>query len=168
MTAATAVPVTAALVLTGCTLAGPAPRQVDFGFRLDATGNVVVAYPLCAAHEVAGASVYVEATGSGADGDGFTTLWSGRDPATEEAKRGVFVIGTDADFREHEAVKSPLPDGYYVAVTERSGGQEQDGQDHWVTPSRLKGRSLGLDEYLTDKGKTLTRDQINAQAVCAK
>ncbi|MER8044204.1 hypothetical protein [Streptomyces sp. NPDC094032] len=155
--------------LTGCALTGPAPRQVDFGFRLDSAGDVVVAYPLCAAHEVVGASVYVRATGKGEDGDGFTTLWSGSEPTGEEAKRGVFTVGTNTSFgQEPRPVRSPLPDGYYVSVTERVAGKEKDGQDHWVTPSSLKNRSLAPNEYLTDKGKILTRDEINAQAHCPK
>ncbi|MFD9036131.1 hypothetical protein ACFVZW_34085 [Streptomyces sp. NPDC059567] len=158
------------LTLTGCTLTGPAPRRIDFGFRLDGAGNVVVAYPLCATHEIAGASVHVDGAGDGEDGDGFTTLWSATTPSAEEAKRGVFTVGVKSGFQtETRPLKSPFPDGFYVSVTERNAvGKEKEGQDHWVTPSTLKGRQLGPDEYLTDRGKVLTRDGINAQAHCAK
>ncbi|MFC9700084.1 hypothetical protein ACFTWD_05235 [Streptomyces sp. NPDC056943] len=158
----------AVLALTGCVV-GPAPRQVDFGFRLDGSGNVVVAYPLCATYEIAGASIYVDAKGEGEDGDGFTTLWSATDPTAEEAERGVFAVGAAAGFRqETRPLKAPLPDGFYVAVTELAAGKEKNGQDHWVTPSRLKGKQLAPGEYVTEEGKVLTRDQINAQAICPK
>ncbi|MDT9688869.1 hypothetical protein Q5762_10975 [Streptomyces sp. P9(2023)] len=159
----------AALTLTGCNLAGTAPRQIDFGFRLDASGNLVVAYPLCATSEVDGASIYVEAVGEGEDGNGFTTLWSATTAATEEAKRGLFTVGVQSSFRnELRPLKAPLPDGFYVAVMERVHGKEKNGQDHWVTLARLKNKILAPDEYLTEEGKTLTRDEINAQAYCSK
>ncbi|MGW6967479.1 hypothetical protein ACWGET_25920 [Streptomyces zaomyceticus] len=156
----------AVFVLAGCVV-GPAPRQVDFGFRLDGSGSVVVAYPLCAAHEIAGASIYVDVKGKGEDGNGFTTLWSAKGPTTGEVKRGVFAVGAKSGFRqEPRPLKAPLPDGFYVAVTELVAGKEENGQDHWVTPSRLKGRQLAPGEFLTEKGEVMTRDEINAQAHC--
>ncbi|MFI2734606.1 hypothetical protein [Streptomyces sp. NPDC018711] len=155
---------------SACTLTGPAPGRLDFGFRLDGAGNVIVAYPLCAANEIAGASIYVNAPGKGEDGDGFTTLWSATGPRTEEAKRGVFTVGTSADFaKETRPLKARLPeDGFYVSVKELSGGKQEDGRDHWVVPSLLKGKKPAADEWSTDKGKVLTRDEINSQAYCEK
>ncbi|MFI0928323.1 hypothetical protein ACH4TP_31040 [Streptomyces sp. NPDC021012] len=153
---------------SACTLTGPGPHQIDFGFRLDGAGNVIVAYPLCATNEIAGASVYVDVPGEGEDGNGFTTLWSATGPKTKEAKRGVFTVGTSADFaKETRPLKARLPeDGFYVSVKELSGGKQEDGRDHWVVPSLLKGKKPAADEWSTDKGKVLTRDEINSQAYC--
>ncbi len=92
----------------------------------------MVAYPICPGYTVSGAEIY-------ADDDDFTTLWKAHGARSAETEQGLFEVGGDAGFAEEEQpLRGELPDGFYVAVVEKTGGTEEDGRDGWIDLSRLK------------------------------
>ncbi|MFJ8871419.1 hypothetical protein ACIRD6_37440 [Streptomyces sp. NPDC102473] len=127
---------------------------------------MTVAVPLCPSEAVFGAESYISVEGEG-DGGGFTRLWRATDPRSPEVAAGVFSVNTGRSFG---TIEKPMavaqPQKFYVAV--RQSGDVDYSRTDYVDMARLKSAELADDEFLTCKGKVMTRDKINAQRTCPK
>ncbi|MFJ2829126.1 hypothetical protein ACIPC1_16385 [Streptomyces sp. NPDC087263] len=153
------------LLMSACTYPGPNPPE--FGYNTTGSGDIVIAYPLCPGYTVSGASVYVRADSDGGNFD-FRTLWQAVGPASKAAESGLFTVGTSASFQTVKLpLKGDLPNGFYVEVGETFQGREADGRDGWIDLKHLTSAHLKSGEFMTSKGKVMTRDQISAQLTCS-
>ncbi|MCX5400746.1 hypothetical protein [Streptomyces sp. NBC_00102] len=157
--------VAAMAVVTACTIPGPTPPIA--GFRLEGA-ELMIVMPVCPGAVVREAEAVVRVKGEGR-GDGFKTLWKAVRPKVPEARRGVFAVGSARDFAsEVMPVAGKLPNAYYVSVRFETAVHGYSGQDGEVDLSRLPSVTLGPDEYMTQRGKVMTRAQIEAQLPCGR
>ncbi|MDT7847000.1 hypothetical protein [Streptomyces justiciae] len=156
--------VVGAVLMSACTYPGPNPAE--FGYKRAADGDIVIAYPLCPGHAVAGAAIYVRADDDGGDFD-FKTLWQADRPVAKSVEAGVFTVGAPESFQtEKRRLQGDLPNGFYVEVTETFQGSTADGRDGWIDLKRLASADLKVDEFMTNKGKVMTRAEISDQLGC--
>ncbi|MGW1201542.1 hypothetical protein [Streptomyces cyaneofuscatus] len=154
----------AAMLLASCVL-GDAPPEKFSGFRMEGTG-LLAAMPLCPDETITGAAIVVPRKDRTADG--FETLWSAREPRTAEARGGVFQVnGPDSLATVTKELSGTLPDEFYVDTRQVRDGKEVNGSGY-VDLTELDSAELRDDEFITHKGKVMTRDEINAQASCDK
>jgi hypothetical protein len=152
-----------ALLMSACTYPGPNPPE--FGYKRTASGDIVIAYPLCPGYTVSGAAVYVRAD-DGGDFD-FKTLWQAVGPTSKTVEAGVFTVGAPGSFQtEKRPLEGDLPNGFHVEVTETSNGRTEHGRDGWIDLKRLTSADLKSDEFMTNKGKVMTRAEISDQLSC--
>lgn len=151
-----------ALLMSACTYPGPNPPE--FGYKRTADGDIVVAYPLCPGVTVSGAAIYVRADDGEKD---FETLWRAVGPTSKSVEAGVFTVGVPGGFQtEQRPLKGDLPNGFHVEVTEMSQGRTEHGRDGWIDLKRLTSEPLKSDEFMTNKGDVMTRDEISDQLKC--
>ncbi|MFD6420372.1 hypothetical protein [Streptomyces sp. NPDC060198] len=155
----------AVVLLTSCM---EPPNPPVNGYRME-DGELVVLMPLCPGASVQAAEVVVRVKGEGR-GDGFETLWAATGPRTKEARAGAFTVGSARSFAtETKPVARALPNAYYVSVRyaadDRGTVEHDDGE---VDVSRLRSATLGPDEYMTERGKVMTRAQIGEQLACGR
>ncbi|MFF3993448.1 hypothetical protein ACFYX8_09070 [Streptomyces cyaneofuscatus] len=133
------------------------------GFRMEGAG-LLVAMPLCPGETVESAEIVVPRKDK--KESGFETLWSAREPRTAEARGGVFQVnGPDSFARVTKELSGTLPDEFYVDTRQVRDGKEVNGSGY-VDLTELDSAELRDDEFITHKGKVMTRDEINAQAYC--
>ncbi|WP_146610447.1 MULTISPECIES: hypothetical protein [unclassified Streptomyces] len=154
------------VVATMSSCQGPGPSSVRFGYRWDGSGNVVIAYPLCPGDKVTGARVTVEQTHG--DELDFKTLWSAKKPVSQEVERGVFSVGTSSSFgTEKLRLRTALPQGFYVAAEEETAdGDPTSSREDWVDQSMRPKLPLKPGEYITSRGKIVSRQWVNNQLPC--
>jgi len=100
--------------------------------------------------------------------DDFETLWSAREPRTAEARGGVFQVnGPDSFATVTKELSGTLPDEFYVDTRQVRDGKEVSGSGY-VDLAELDSAELRDDEFITHKGKIMTRTEINAQLPCDK
>ncbi|MDF6021110.1 hypothetical protein [Streptomyces sp. JH34] len=157
-------PLGAVAGLSSCVLTN-APVAMDFGYRLEG-GDILIAVPLCPAETVHGARIETGVDGEGR-GDGFETLWSASGPRSPEVSRGVFFVDGVRSFTTQEEPRSkPLPKVFYVSTRTASAGEVEEAGSGSVDLGGLKSVTLGEDEFLTYRGRIMTREEINAQRTC--
>ncbi|MFJ9305883.1 hypothetical protein [Streptomyces cyaneofuscatus] len=120
--------------------------------------------PLCPDETITGAAIVVPRKDKTVDD--FETLWSAREPSTAEARGGVFhVNGPDSFVTVTKELSGTLPDEFYLDTRQVRDGKEVSGSGY-VDLTELDSAELGDNEFITHKGKVMTRDEINAQAYC--
>jgi hypothetical protein len=150
------------LVIPGCTYPGPNPAE--FGYKLTSAGDVLIAYPLCAGSSVYGAAVDVRVS---EDDVNVKRVWQAEDPVSDRVAEGLFTVGGTGSFRhERQPMRGSLPDLFFVTVQEKDADRLIEGLDAPVDLTRLEGVSLNSDQFMTEPGKVLTRQQIDAQIPC--
>ncbi|MFG3530747.1 hypothetical protein ACGF8B_29040 [Streptomyces sp. NPDC047917] len=129
---------------------------------------MVIASPLCPMDEVSGAEITIRVKRG--DTSSSEKLWEARGAASEEVKRGVFTVGTSDSFRqEGKPLAGALPEGFYVGVKESSrDGKSNSARGDWIDLSAQSPRPLKAGEYLTSKGKIVSRQWVNDQLGCGK
>ncbi|MGK3091708.1 hypothetical protein ACG93S_17900 [Streptomyces sp. WAC01490] len=133
------------------------------GFRMEGAG-LLVAMPLCPGETVESAEIVVPRKDK--KESGFETLWSAREPRTAEARGGVFQVNGPHSFvTVTKELSGTLPDEFYVDTRQVRDGKEVSGSGY-VDLTELDSAELGDNEFITHKGKVMTRDEINAQAYC--
>ncbi len=148
--------------LAGCALTD-GPVDTVAGFRMDGA-DVLVAMPLCSGDRVESAVVVVDSE----QGDGFETLWSAREPRTDQARDGVFHVNSPRSFITVTKESAGAPPGEFFVETRQGGKRETSTGSGYVDLAELKSVELADDEYVTYKGKVMTRAEINAQLPCNK
>lgn len=154
--------VAAIVALSSCTLTS-GPVITYAGFRLDGS-DLLVAMPLCSGDKVESAAVVVES----GKGDGFETLWSAREPRSDEVRSGVFHVNSQRSFATvTKQLSGALPGEFYVETRQDRKGRIVTDSGY-VDLSEIKSVELAGNEFVTHKGKIMTRDEINAQAYCGE
>ncbi|MYY01397.1 MULTISPECIES: hypothetical protein [unclassified Streptomyces] len=98
----------------------------------------------------------------------FKTLWSARKPVSQEVERGVFSVGTSSSFgTENLPLRTTLPQGFYVAAEEETvDGDPTSSREDWVDQSVRPTSRLKPGEYVTSRGKIVSRQWVNSQLPC--
>ncbi|MFH8885362.1 hypothetical protein [Streptomyces californicus] len=146
--------------LSGCALTN-GPVDTVAGFRMDGA-DVLVAMPLCSGDRVESAVVAVDSD----QGDGFETLWSAREPRTDEARGGVFHVNSPRSFTTVTKELSGAPPGEFFVETQQGGKRKAATESGYVDLAELKSVELADGEFVTYKGEVMTRAEINAQLPC--
>lgn len=144
--------------LSGCVMTN-GPVETPSGFRLDGSA-LVVAMPVCRDETITGSEIVVRGEG------GFETLWSAREPRTAQAREGVFQVNSPRDFATvTKELSGALPKTFYLELVHIRDGEETT-RSGYVDLDKARSAELADGEFVTHKGKIMTRTEINAQLPC--